>query len=76
VSRKRAEIKLKGEALFPKLGKEDIDFVFEPQRGDESDHYGSGLTFNITVGPKLAVAVASIFANLVVTLANIFLQVS
>jgi len=74
VSRKRPELKLKGEALFPHLGKEEIDFVFEPQRAEETD-YGSGITFNVRVGPKVALAFAGIFANLVVMLADLLFRI-
>lgn len=52
------------------MGKEDIDFVFEPQRGQEKDEFGSGLNFNLNVGPKVAIAVAAMFANLFVSVAN------
>lgn len=73
MSRKRPEIKLKGEALFPHLGKEEIDFAFEPRRDGEDD-FGSGLTFNVVVGPKVAIVIVGVFANLVVSILNFLLR--
>lgn len=63
-------IRLKGEALIPKMWKEDIDFVFEPQRENERDNFGSGLLFQVQVGPKGLILLGSLLANLIIGTLN------
>lgn len=74
MSRRGPDLKLKGEALIPHLGKEEIDFVFEPRRDGEED-WGSGLVFNVQVGPKVALVIVGIAANLIVTCVNLLTRV-
>lgn len=68
-------VQLKGEALLPKLGKEEIDFVFEPQRTDEKDEYGSGILFQIGVGPKGLLIIGSFLANIIIGVLNLCIRV-